>query len=211
LRAPVGRLVGWRAAARPPTWLTPFALEQIGDAAWGSSPAAAGARRPGQATRLLDPRIALGNQLEAELAAAEGMEVRRPFRDRRLVELAFSLPAHQLYRPGWNKWVARRAMGGLLPEAVRWRRRRSTLYPLFRRGLAERERATARALLEAPGAAWSRYVDREWMNRFFPGRILAGVDGPAALAAWQCFGFELWRRRLAVASSSAPAGIRLVS
>ncbi len=214
LRAPLGRLVSWPAVPSPPAWLTPFALDQIGqigDAAWGAAPSVAGARRPAQAARLLDTRIALGNQLEAAFAAADGLEVRRPFRDRRLVELALDLPAHQLYRPGWNKWVARRAMGGLLPEAVRWRRRRSSLYPLFRRGLVERESAAARALLEAPEATWSRYVDQEWMDRFFPGRILAGVDGPAALAAWQCFGFELWRRRLAVASTSVPTGIRLVS
>ncbi len=211
LRDTAGRLAGWRPRPQPPpTWLTPFAVEQLGDAGSGFA-ARHPVARPEQAARLFDPRLGAANSLEAAFAGAAGLEVRRPYRDRRLIELALALPAHQLYRPGWIKWVGRQAMRGLLPDPVRLRRRRSSLYPLFRRGLVERESDAVQGLLEAPGATWSRYVRRDWLDAFLPDRILAGVDGPAALATWQCLGFELWRRKLGVSSASVPALIRLVS
>jgi asparagine synthase (glutamine-hydrolysing) len=197
LRSALARARGRPLAARPePEWLTPKARELAGGAAWGRWEGVAGVPRPEQRAGLLDPRIAASIQVESSLAAAEGIEVRRPYRDRRLVELALALPAHQLYRPGWIKWATREAMRGLLPEPVRLRRRRSSLAPLTRRGLVEREAATVRSLLDAPGARWPEYVRKEWLAELFPVRLAAGIDGPAALAAWQCISLELWRVRL---------------
>jgi asparagine synthase (glutamine-hydrolysing) len=53
---------------------------------------------------------------------AHSLEARVPFLDHRLVELCFSLPAHELIRRGETKSVLRRALGDLLPPSVRARR-----------------------------------------------------------------------------------------
>jgi asparagine synthase (glutamine-hydrolysing) len=53
---------------------------------------------------------------------AHSLEARVPFLDHRLVELCFSLPAHELIRGGETKSVLRRALGDLLPPNVRARR-----------------------------------------------------------------------------------------
>jgi asparagine synthase (glutamine-hydrolysing) len=50
------------------------------------------------------------------------LEVRAPFLDYRLVELAFSLPVSYLLRDGWHKWILRKAVEDLLPPEVVWRR-----------------------------------------------------------------------------------------
>lgn len=180
-------------------WLTPEALRRLGDGAQAEGsvwPVRRTARRPVQAASVLDPRIAAAIRQESWRAAEAGIEIRRPYRDRRLIELALAVPAHQLYRPGWPKWLTRQAMRGLLPETVRRRRRRSSLYPLFRRGVAERERGTVDALLDSPRAWWPRYVRSSWLRGFYPERVTAEVDGAGALLLWQCLTLELWRNRI---------------
>jgi asparagine synthase (glutamine-hydrolysing) len=76
---------------------------------------------------------------------AHGLETRAPFLDRRVVELAFSLPA------GWHrnafegKRMLRSACGGLIPEQI-WKRRKqgfaTPVYHWFQKGL-DRPLATA--------------------------------------------------------------------
>jgi asparagine synthase (glutamine-hydrolysing) len=52
------------------------------------------------------------------------LEVRAPFLDYRVVELAFTLPVSYLVRDGWHKWILRKAAEDLLPAQVVWRRRK---------------------------------------------------------------------------------------
>lgn len=52
------------------------------------------------------------------------IEVRLPFLDYRVVELAFRLPAAYLLRDGWHKWILRRAFESYLPHEVVWRKRK---------------------------------------------------------------------------------------
>jgi asparagine synthase (glutamine-hydrolysing) len=52
------------------------------------------------------------------------IELRSPFLDHRLVELAFELPVTYLIRDGWLKWIVRYAMQDRLPASVVWRKRK---------------------------------------------------------------------------------------
>jgi asparagine synthase (glutamine-hydrolysing) len=52
---------------------------------------------------------------------AWSVELRSPFLDYRLIELAFSLPASWKMRGPWSKFVLREAMKGRIPESVRTR------------------------------------------------------------------------------------------
>jgi len=196
LRSPAPRRHDPRAAC---PWLTEEALERLGDGpppAGGAASLDPSVRRPEQAAAVLDPRIAAAVRQESRRAADAGIEIRRPYRDRRLIELALAVPAHQLYRPGRTKWLTREALRGALPETVRRRRRRSSLFPLFRRGVEQYERPTVDALLDSPRAWWPRYVRSSWLRGFYPDRITAEADGAGALVLWQCLAFELWRRRV---------------
>lgn len=71
-----------------------------------------------------------GNQLSMSLP----LEYRCPFLDHRMVELGFRLPLGYLIRDGWTKWIVRKALRGLLPDEILWRRRKAGFrYPLRER------------------------------------------------------------------------------
>src|SRR6266851_1271810 len=59
---------------------------------------------------------------EDRLSMAFSIESRVPFLDHRLVELAFALPDDFKRHAGWSKYGLRRALEGLLPSSVVWRR-----------------------------------------------------------------------------------------
>lgn len=201
LRAGLGALArakGWRPppplpGTSLPSWLTPFATERLAASAPPTVPAA-GARRPWQHSWVLDPATARGNAVEQGHAAKARMEVRWPFRDRRLVELFLGLPAHQLFRPGESKRIMRRTMKGLLPDEIRLRRRPTSLEALFRRGLSSGGLSALETILGSSDALWPRYVDARWMTRAIP-RLRTRATGPEAVLPWQCAVVELWHAR----------------
>ena len=88
--------------------------------------------------------------------------------------------------------MLREAMAGLLPEKVRLRRRESSLHPLALRGLMEREKEAAKAILQREDATWQLFVRREWLER----RWADEAGGSGALVIWLCVCWELWKRRL---------------
>jgi asparagine synthase (glutamine-hydrolysing) len=56
------------------------------------------------------------------VAAAHGVEARHPLFDRRLVEFCLAIPWQQHFLNGWTKPLMRRAMKGIIPDAIRWRK-----------------------------------------------------------------------------------------
>ncbi|MGE0701879.1 MAG: asparagine synthetase B, partial [Hyphomicrobiaceae bacterium] len=66
------------------------------------------------------PYLVIGLERYDRVAGAQGIELREPFLDRRLVQFCLSLPGEQLLGNGWPKMILRRATGGLMPETVRW-------------------------------------------------------------------------------------------
>jgi asparagine synthase (glutamine-hydrolysing) len=51
-------------------------------------------------------------------ATTPDLDLTRPFHDKRIVELAFALPDHLLFRDGRERWLARTAFADLLPAAL---------------------------------------------------------------------------------------------
>ena len=64
------------------------------------------------------------------LSMAHSIEVRPPFLDYRLVELAFSLPGRLKIRNGTTKFVLREAVRGLLPPGILERKKEGFLLPI---------------------------------------------------------------------------------
>jgi asparagine synthetase B (glutamine-hydrolysing) len=126
---------------------------------------------------------------ESPHASRCGVEVRLPYRDRRLVELALALPAHQLFSGGRYKVVARAAMAGLLPEGVRTRTTPTPLTPLLRRGLCDRESEVVTRVLRAPESVARRYLDEAWLERAATRGLRSSAE---ELVRWLCVAVELW-------------------
>lgn len=70
---------------------------------------------------LTHPYFVLGRECYDRIAAANAIEPRDPFADRRLLEFCLSLPVSQLERDGWPKILLRRAMAGRMADNIRWR------------------------------------------------------------------------------------------
>jgi asparagine synthase (glutamine-hydrolysing) len=119
---------------------------------------------------------------------AHSREVRLPFLDRRVAELAFSLPADHLYRRGIHKAILRDAVRGVVPATVLRRRDKVAFEPPQARWLntpAFRERI--REVLLDPAAR----------GRYDAAAIEADAAGrwrdPAAI--WRALNAELWLQR----------------
>lgn len=63
----------------------------------------------------------LGMERYFRFAAPQGVIPAHPFMDPEMVQFCLALPREQCLQDGWPKSLLRRAMKGLLPDAVRWR------------------------------------------------------------------------------------------
>jgi asparagine synthase (glutamine-hydrolysing) len=104
-------------SARRNSWFTPEFAATVTDAPSNSDTRLDSALRFSVERR----RLPLFLRVEDRNSMAHSVEARLPFLDYRLVNLAFSLPAHWKMRGPWNKFVLREAMRGHIPELVRSR------------------------------------------------------------------------------------------
>ena len=124
-------------------------------------------------------------------AAAFGIEARFPFFDLRLVEFCLSLPSDQKLRDGWTRSIERRAMDGVLPPAVQWRRDKTNLFPHFIDALLRQERALLDRIVLAPSVELARYVDSGALRSAYA-RYRARPSEDDALAVWRAVTLALW-------------------
>jgi asparagine synthase (glutamine-hydrolysing) len=111
--------------------------------------------RPEQVQQALDAAAVSSTSVEQFHAQRHGMESRSPWRDLKLTRWCLSLPAHLNQREGHHKWLLREALRGLLPDAIRTRRKGSSLAPVLRLAFStehveiERLRTIARPLVQS--------------------------------------------------------------
>jgi asparagine synthase (glutamine-hydrolysing) len=123
---------------------------------------------------------------------AHSREVRLPFLDRRIAELALSLPASFLYANGVTKRVLRDAALGLVPDSVLTRRDKVGFEPPQKRWLAEPalRKLTADVLLD-PVADRRGLYDRAPIEEDVRRGEWRDSEG-----IWRALNVELWLREL---------------
>ena len=102
--------------------------------------------------------VLYGVELIDKLGAAWSIEPRLPFFDQRLLEFSLALPTGQKLHDGWNRYVVRRAMQGILPAEVQWRQGKGNLSSNIRRGLHQNRPVLDHVLFQEVGVA------RPYMN-----------------------------------------------
>jgi len=156
---------------------------------------------------------------EDAMGMALSVEARPALLDPRLVELSFSLPFHQKIRDGWRKSVLRRAMDGVLPPKVQWRRDKMG-YPLpVYRWLAQDDDNYRQLwdLLLGSDAVALEFVNPRQLRRLLARQHVDGGGRWEPELLWRCATLEIWMRRflhggpLEVPSSTAPAADRPAS
>jgi asparagine synthase (glutamine-hydrolysing) len=130
-------------------------------------------------------------------------ELREPFLDHRLLEIAFRQPTDRKIRDGASKWLLRRMTQGLLPASIGEAPKRPVQTPQ-REWLRGPLRAWAEDCIEAAcalhGGAWleSAYVRTAWK------RYLAG-EGDNSFFVWQWISLALVEETVAVRSGPSCA------
>jgi asparagine synthase (glutamine-hydrolysing) len=141
---------------------------------------------------LVSAMIPSGDGQIRRLSNALGVEFVTPFYDRRLIEYAVSVPADQLGRSGWNKWMLRKAMADLLPAEILNRQTCTTFTPLFRKGFHDKERPAVESILSDPEIVRGRYVREEWLRR----ELRSGPQqNDSMYFVWLWLSLELWLKR----------------
>ena len=135
--------------------------------------------------------LAQGAASARRLYNSRATELVDPFWDRRLVEYVMAIPAHMLARPGVSKYLLRKATSGVVPDEVRERRDKTSLYELFCEGLLHREKDTILGLLDQPGIVERGIVRSHWLSD----QMTAGSDwSDYGHPLWRCLSAELWLR-----------------
>lgn len=121
-----------------------------------------------------------------------GIEARHPFLDRRLFDFVFAVPPEALIRLGERKSLLRRAVAGILPDAVRLRPRKTQLGAFVDLSL-QKEAERVQKLLEAPVAAEIGWLNAPALQKAFASYFTDEPD-EARRALWYAITLELWLR-----------------
>jgi len=74
-------------------------------------------------------------ELNDRLSAPFSIEKRHPFYDKRLIEFCFAIPTEMKFQSGWDRYILRVAMEGILPQEVQWRFLKQDYLPSLQRNL----------------------------------------------------------------------------
>jgi asparagine synthase (glutamine-hydrolysing) len=166
---------------------------------------AATAPGPARTSEALHHRWQLSSGLAAhafevldKTAAHFQIEPRYPFWDRPLVEFCLSMPSDAKLKRGWSRLVLRRAMEGILPPAVQWRRDKVDFKPSLSAGIARFHQPLVDDLLETDGMRIAPFVELTAVKAAY--RRL--VENPAEAAmddiqsVWRSVALSLWLRQI---------------
>ncbi|NER80531.1 MAG: lasso peptide isopeptide bond-forming cyclase [Leptolyngbya sp. SIO1D8] len=129
-------------------------------------------------------------------AAAFSIEMRHPFMDKRLVEFCLALPAEQKLNQGWSRMILRRALAGILPEAVQWRGGKADMTANFLHGLLVRDRHCLDDVMLNQLEVLEPYADLEHLTEAYH-RLIS--DQPEKnedkMTVWRAVILALWLQR----------------
>lgn len=175
---------------QPPPWLTPRAAQALNFETW--PPKAERHPRPNQFLALLGPDVSQRRFGFGYEHIRRGVYRCDPFHDWDLIDFMLSIPAYQCARLGQTKYLAREAMRGHMPEALRTRPRGSRLGSFFDAGF-ERSLDAMRRFLSRPECTWPEYVQHDFVMR---GLSAGASPDTEKLMVWMALSYELWRQRL---------------
>lgn len=132
-----------------------------------------------------------------QAAASDGLELRMPYGDVRLIECALKIPTAQRIRNG-GSWALRHdALGGLMPDEFRTRQGQPSWEPMFARA-ARHAFPRVSALLSDGDWLSSPFCDRAEVGRWLAALTRAGEKASArdCITVADLGAVEAWLRRL---------------
>ncbi|TPJ33292.1 lasso peptide isopeptide bond-forming cyclase [Mesorhizobium sp. B2-8-3] len=131
-------------------------------------------------------------------AANFGVEPRYPFWDKPLVEFCLALPGEEKLKDGFGRHVLRRAMQGVLPPAVQWRRDKIDFTANLVKGMLGNHRELLDKLLISDSERIAPYVNLPEVNAVYE-RMLRQPEQatlPDVQHVWRSVSLSLWLRQV---------------
>ena len=133
------------------------------------------------------------------LSGAHAIETRCPFWERELAQLCVQLPADQKLRHGYNRYVMRRAMEGVLAPGVQWRRSKTDFSPQFMTAMQTGENARLTHFFDSwreTTPQLADYVDMEELRAVWGEFQKAAPNSRelarCAIVLWKIYSLALW-------------------
>ena len=126
-----------------------------------------------------------------KMTMANGVELRVPFLDHKLVEFAAAVPDHLKIGPDGGKSLLRKAMQAVLPDVILHRSKKGFPTPVSC-WLRSPLRSFARELLLSSGSACSRYMERRVVEEMMQEHERGKCNRHEEI--WTLLVFELWHR-----------------
>jgi len=204
LRAwPVRQLQRMRARLRRPAPALPLTLmsadfrhatsaaQRLDDFSTNRRTALAGDLRAQHAWQLNSGYAAYATERIGSLAGNFGIEARHPFYDTRLLCWCLGLPAELKTRDGYTRWILRAEMAGLLPDALRWRRDKTSLSAQFHRAFRDLDGELMTKLLAQSKGPLAACVDLRKVNALWTDYRRLPSDR-ASTALWAVATLGVW-------------------
>ena len=144
---------------------------------------------------LTSPMNSLTLEIMESVASRAGVDLRHPFFDARLAEFCLGLPADQKLRDGWPRSIQRRAIRGLVPDAVRWRPHKTMLGPTLATQILTPVWAEVTDLARSGGGVAAAYVDARVLRDAYMACARTGSADHAVLL-WEVFLLDRWLREV---------------
>ncbi|MDR2916818.1 MAG: asparagine synthase [Tannerella sp.] len=138
----------------------------------------------------------LGNILRwgEHSAASHGIECIMPLSDSpELTEFIFSIPSSFKIHNGWNKYLQRKAMIGIVPDEICWRKQKMGFYTPEQKWLNEINKAMFDAIQKTDDpeeCIHKKYIIENW-NRLYTSSNLLFQQ-----FCFRCYSYLLWRNGL---------------
>jgi asparagine synthetase B (glutamine-hydrolysing) len=117
------------------------------------------------------------------------IEIRNPYRDRRILEFFLNLPAYQCFSLGETKWILRQAMADLLPEPVLHRKGHSNLLSLYNYGVNQKYPEMSESL---DSGISKKFVRKDFVRDMLSTEITPVNDGGHTTIPALYLFFDIW-------------------
>lgn len=137
------------------------------------------------------------------MSAEFSLEHRYVFLDKRLVEFLYSLPPEMKIKDGWDKYIIRSSLAGILPEEVRWRRNKTSYANNFYENLYKFQNNKIESKIQENKEELDNYIDTDKIIKLyeqFKTRILFDEYDKhkynSVMALWGAFILAIWLENL---------------
>jgi len=128
------------------------------------------------------------------VSSAFFIEPRYPYYDKRLVEFCYGIPNEIKFRFGWDRYIQRIAMDGILPPEIQWRYQKTNFNPVYEKNLLL-ESKLLEEMIYTDNKSIKDYVDVDILDDIYKKYVNGKADNNL-ISLWLSLILFLWLREI---------------